>query len=630
MATDELAARRELRGQKLSINALVNRTLRSLFARLSGQHFGGERDLYEQCGYPVDITPQDYVAQYLRGDLAARIVDAYPDATWREAPIVKTTGTTEGDEDPFQAAIDELNDRFGLWSVLHRLDLLTQLGHYGVLLIGLDGGAPLDQPVDRDKFGLLYLAPFGEAQAEILRWESNTSSPRFGKPELYRLTAGPDWKGISGMQRNLTVHWSRVIHVAERALDDESIGLPRLERIWNRVMDCEKLLGASAEIFWQNAAPTRAWMADADTEFSPDDQADMEAMFEELYHGLRRDVRLRGVTPQSLVQAVADPSGHLDKQLDFISGATGIPKRILIGSERGELASEQDENNWAARVTERRNNHATPHIIRPTIDRLIRYGVLPEPVGGYDVEWPESDSLGEEKRAMIAKTKAEAVAAYVSIPGAEQVVPPQEFRRWLGEAEESEFEPPEPALELDERDPEVAAAFAQNRRRIANATPRTLYVRRNVLNAEEIRKHFRAQGLETMVPAEEMHVTIAFSRAPVDWMKVGEACTHGDDGRMVIRPGGPRVVDRLGPKKEAIVLMFASSELCWRHEEIKRAGASWDWPDYQPHITITYEGDPELDVEQLEPYRGEIVLGPEIFEELTEDWSDGLTETRRR
>src|SRR5690606_27397069 len=138
---------------------------------------------------------------------------------------------------------------------------------------------------------------------------------------------------------------------------------------------------------------------------------------------------------------------------------TGIPKRILIGSERGELSSEQDENNWAARVTERRGNHATPRIIRPTIDRLIRYGVLPQPAGGYDVEWPESDSLGEEKRALIAKTKAEAVSLYVSMPGTEQVVPPQEFRRWLGEEEVSEFDLDEAALELDETDPEVREQF---------------------------------------------------------------------------------------------------------------------------------------------------------------------------
>src|SRR5690606_37620572 len=107
MATDELAARRELRGQKLSINALVNRTLRSMLARLTGQHFGGERDLYEQCGYPRDIQAQEYVEQYLRGDLAARIVDAYPDATWREAPTVKRAGTNEGDEDEFSRAVEE-------------------------------------------------------------------------------------------------------------------------------------------------------------------------------------------------------------------------------------------------------------------------------------------------------------------------------------------------------------------------------------------------------------------------------------------------------------------------------------------------------------------------------------------
>src|SRR5690606_40115836 len=68
--------------------------------------------------------------------------------------------------------------------------------------------------------------------------------------------------------------------------------------------------------------------------------------------------------------------------------------------------------------------YATPHIIRPTIDRLIRFGVLPNP-GRYVVEWPESDSLGEKARSEIAKAKAEAVSAYVSIPGAELVVPPR-------------------------------------------------------------------------------------------------------------------------------------------------------------------------------------------------------------
>lgn len=64
------------------------------------------------------------------------------------------------------------------------------------------------------------------------------------------------------------------------------------------------------------------------------------------------------------------------------------------------------------------------------------------------------------------------------------------------------------------------------------------------------------------------------------------------------------------------VLLFASSQLCWRHEEIIRAGASHDYPDYTPHISLTKT---YVDLSKVVPYRGRIVLGPEIFEEVRED-----------
>jgi hypothetical protein len=75
------------------------------------------------------------------------------------------------------------------------------------------------------------------------------------------------------------------------------------------------------------------------------------------------------------------------------------------------------------------------------------------------------------------------------------------------------------------------------------------------------------------------------------------------------------------------VLLFNSSELAWRHEEMVRAGASYDFDQYQSHVTICYKGAPDL--ANVEPYRGELVFGPEIFEELDEDWenkSKGETE----
>lgn len=74
-----------------------------------------------------------------------------------------------------------------------------------------------------------------------------------------------------------------------------------------------------------------------------------------------------------------------------------------------------------------------------------------------------------------------------------------------------------------------------------------------------------------------------------------------------------------------MVLLFNSSDLTWRHVEIRDAGASWDWPDYQPHITFTYQPG-SVDLDQVEPYRGVIELGPEVFEEIGEGWANRLDE----
>jgi hypothetical protein len=103
-------------------------------------------------------------------------------------------------------------------------------------------------------------------------------------------------------------------------------------------------------------------------------------------------------------------------------------------------------------------------------------------------------------------------------------------------------------------------------------------------------------------------------------MKIREDYSGERDGGMTIAPGGPRLVERLGPTKNAVVLMFASSSLCWRHESIQKNGASWDWPEYQPHVTISYDA-PDVDVEKMTPYRGRILLGPEIFEEVNESYA---------
>lgn len=405
-------------------------TSRSRLAATAGVSFDGARDLYQTMGYPRFIDVQNYFDVYLRQDIASRIVDAYPDATWREPPMIAEEGN------PVCLEFDRLDNQHRVWRSLHRLDRLSGIGHYGVLLFGLDGAEDMASPVKPNvKYNLLYLQPHSERTAQVTRWDSDPTSPRYGKPDLYNITSGINWTGAgAGYQRMFSVHHSRVMHIAERPLEDESIGMPRLERIWNRLMDLDKLLGSSAEMYWQNVGMIMQLNADPDVEWDPEEAKALADQVEEMQHNLRRWLRTRGVTANNIAPGLqgADPSNVIDRQIDAISGATGIPKRILLGSEAGELASSQDENNWAGRIQERREQFAGPSIIEPFLAKCKQLGILDRDAET-KVEWPESDSLGEAVRADIALKKATAIATYVNSPGAELLVTGEEFRAMLGE-----------------------------------------------------------------------------------------------------------------------------------------------------------------------------------------------------
>jgi hypothetical protein len=98
---------------------------------------------------------------------------------------------------------------------------------------------------------------------------------------------------------------------------------------------------------------------------------------------------------------------------------------VFRGSERGELASSQDDAAWNDRLRFRQNSYITPRVISPFIDRLIQIGVLPEPEK-YTVKWPDLDSLTDKDKAGIALQETQALGAYVA-QGVEQVIQPRDF-----------------------------------------------------------------------------------------------------------------------------------------------------------------------------------------------------------
>ena len=139
---------------------------------------------------------------------------------------------------------------------------------------------------------------------------------------------------------------------------------------------------------------------------------------------------------------VADPSNHLDVQIQMISAEKGIPKRILTGSERGELSSQQDKDEWDDYVESRREELAESQIIRPFVDRLIEFGILTKPgKDGYSIKWPDLRTRSDEQKAKVGEIRARSLQAYAANAAAQDILPESGFYQycWGVDQETAEY-----------------------------------------------------------------------------------------------------------------------------------------------------------------------------------------------
>ncbi len=360
-------------------------------ANMAGLQFGGQRDLYNIFGYKKQLTTADFLAKYIRQDITSRIIDAPPDATWSHPPSMSEE-TDAGIKDAWEALAKQ-HDIFG---ALNRVDRLSRLNHFSILILGLDDGSNLKSPVREGRAeNLLFMRAVGSRQVDTINFDSNVNSPRFGLPDTYKIRFDdPTTKSVTSGSvtvkglKDITVHHSRVVHVVEKPLEDMVFGIPIIEKVYNLLDDLLKVGGGTSEIFWLAANQGLQADIDKDMEIDPADAAALKDELDEFQHQLRRYVRTRGVTLKVLDSKSPNPQEIFGMLLGLISGTTGIPKRILLGSEAGELASAQDRANWAERIDERRALFCEPRMLSPLIVLLQSLGLVPE--GEAEWVWPSA------------------------------------------------------------------------------------------------------------------------------------------------------------------------------------------------------------------------------------------------
>lgn len=404
-----------------------------------GKQYGDKRDLYNVLGYVRNPTVEDYWQMFLRQDIAKRIVKAPANATWRCPPMIQETDNPDR-ETAFEQAWDAVEKQLKVWSYFARADRLAGIGYYGVLLIGAPG--ELKTPVTQLKAAkdLLFLSAFSQRTARVKEFVTDTTDQRFGRPLNYEINLEGDMasdaqraaavKKRSVLKTNdQVVDASRCMHFAEDLTEDEVHGTPRLEACFNRLFDVEKVAGGSAEMYWRGAYGGFALEVadDATSAFAGAGEIDQDVV-DEFAHGMRRWIDLEGYKLHQIQGQDVSPAQVFQVLIQLISAATGQPQRILLGSERGELSSSQDETNWNKLIEDRQKEYATP-IVREFIDRLIVWGVIPAPkAGDYEVVWPDLFAPTAKEKAEVFKSFAEGIAA-VCPPGApELVITPAEVR----------------------------------------------------------------------------------------------------------------------------------------------------------------------------------------------------------
>lgn len=411
------------------------------------------RDYNKECGYDetVQLTILQYKEMFDRNPIAARVVDVFPEESWQSPPeiyededINKSTAFEKDWEEVgrlllgSQSWFKPTQHTNPIWPYLKRLDIQSGIGHYGLLLIGIDDGKRLDEPVtgfedpeegkpgspvyvsnlSKKKHRLLYLSVFNEAVVQTIEYDTNRYSPRFNRPRFYTLNlidADSNSLAIDSRQDGtIRVHWSRILHVADNLESSEIIATPRQRPVWNRLVDLNKLYGSSAEGFWQSGFPGLA--LETHPQLGGDvyiNKTDLRSQLWDYFNGLQRALALTGMSAKSLSPQVSDPSGQIRTQLEAICIKLGIPMRIFMGSERGELASGQDDSTWNDRLRERKTKYLTPRVVVPFIDRLILMGVLSVPKE-YSVVWPDPESLKPQEKAAIAVQRVDAISKYIA------------------------------------------------------------------------------------------------------------------------------------------------------------------------------------------------------------------------
>ena len=324
---------------------------------------GKERNYDRIFGYNKNPSYSSYCNLYQRNPIAHRITNEMVTKLWAAKPQI-IIENNEAQTRTLNNAIEE----FDILNVMEQADLKAFLGGWSIIRI-LPG--QLNTPTRFDAF----------AGNELTVKLEDRNVPEYGQITEYVIK-----------KTNTPIKAKDAIHVANNSHFDRIKGVPGLKSIYNTLQDIGKVIGSSAESIWLAAAQRS--ILQIEQQGGGDDKV-VEATLKnmkDIQEGIIRNMAIVNGQVSDTQQSAVSPTDHFTVLTQQISAATGIPTRILTGSERGNLASTQDEENWRVQLRTRQVNHIETQILRPVLNNLFNSNLFTQQNLTASILWEEVSS----------------------------------------------------------------------------------------------------------------------------------------------------------------------------------------------------------------------------------------------
>ncbi|MCY0150895.1 DUF1073 domain-containing protein [Hoeflea sp. G2-23] len=526
-------------------------TLKSLVTGL-----GTSKDKTTDMAYALRyVTDAELNAMHRSDWLARKIVDIIPNDMTREW----RDWQAENDQIELLEKIEAdplINVRAKVNAAMRRARLLRGAAIY----MGMKDGTP-ENPLDMDRIrkgDLLYLHVLNRNEVTVGEINRDVTSEFYGEPISYTVN--------SKIGNTVTVHPSRMIRfigadILDDTFNDDGWGDSILQIVYDAVQSATSVHQHVAALipeaktdviyipglskFLQNPTTTRQ-LTDRFTYANS-----IKSMFNMVL--LEGDGKDAGEKWEQKTINFAQLPEITQQFLQIAAGAADIPVTRLLGQSPSGMnaTGESDIRNYYDNISARQKTELAPNLHR--LDEVVIRSALGNRPEEIHYTWSPLWGLSEKEKADVFKTKTDAARAIAGNGTNDPLMPietlSEAFTNMLIEdgtmpgleAAIEEFGkisdlPPAPEEEIDPIPPRQVAE---------DAAPRTLYVRRDVVNVDEIAAWAKSQGIADLV--DDLHVTIVYSPTPIDWIKAGNDSEWGEPNgkdELVIAEAGRAQLNR--------------------------------------------------------------------------------------